>query len=159
MTEQLLLGKTHAILSSGMNYSIEALMRKYYGLQLIRVFFLGVALVVCISSIGAIGFIVSQIMFNGQTLDVIQLWAILVFGGLIALVFYVLSQLIDLQMQSYETSWKLLEQIHKANELNAKTVELLNKQMKMIRGLKNYEGEEVEVDVRAQIEQRRSRLE
>lgn len=134
-------------------------MKKYYGLQLIRVFFLAIAVIVCIIAIGAIGYIVSQVMFDEQALDVIQLLAILVFGGLIALVFYVLSQLIDLQMQSYEVSWKLLEQIHKANELNSKTVDLLNKQMKMIRNLKSYDGDDIAISVQSQIEERRAKLE
>lgn len=134
-------------------------MKKYYGLQMIRVFFLAIAVIVCITAIGAIGYIVSQVMFDGQALDVIQLLAILVFGGLIALVFYVLSQLIDLEIQNYEASWKLIEQIYKANELNSKTVELLNKQMKMIRNLKNYEGDDVEVNVQSQIAQRKAKLE
>jgi ABC-type bacteriocin/lantibiotic exporter with double-glycine peptidase domain len=134
-------------------------MKKYYGLQLIRVFFLAVALIVCITSIGAIGYIVAQVVLANQVLDVILLLAILVFGGLLALVFYVLSQLIDLQMQNYEASWKLLQQIAKANELNTKTVELLNKQMRMMSGMKKYEGEDISVEVQHQIKQRRTRLE
>lgn len=134
-------------------------MKKYYGLQLIRVFFLGVALVICITAIGAIGYIVAQIVFTEQILDIVLLLSILIFGGLIALVFYVLSQLIDLQMQNYEASSKLLEQIHKANQLNTKTVELLNKQMRMMRGMNDYEGEDIPVTVEHQIEKRRSQLE
>lgn len=134
-------------------------MKKYYGLQLIRVFFLGVAFVVCITAVGAIGYIVAQVVLANQVLDIILLLSILIFGGLIALIFYVLSQLIDLQMQNYEASSKLLEQIYKANELNAKTVELLKKQMQMMRGMNNDEGEDIIVNVEHQIKQRRSRLE
>ena len=79
-------------------------------------------------------------------------------GGLVALLCYAFGQLIDLQLKNYEVSWKLMEQIEEANKLNNRTVQLLNKQLRIMQVHFNV-SDDIDVKlIEKQIEERRNKL-
>lgn len=133
-------------------------MNKYYGLHLIRIFFIAVSIVISISTIATIGGLSGLAFMQGESFDGIQALIALVVGGLISLFSYAFGQLIDVNLKSYEVSYKLLEQIEEANRLNNKTVNLLNKQLRLMHTGFNVE-EEIDVrKIEQQLEERRSNL-
>lgn len=133
-------------------------MNKYYGLRLIRTFFIAASAVISIFTIGTIGGLGGLSILQNQSFDGVQAMMLLVMGGLVALLCYAFGQLIDLQLKNYEVSWKLMEQIQEANKLNNKTVQLLNKQLRIMQVNFNV-GEDIDVKhIQSQIEERRNNL-
>lgn len=135
-------------------------MNKYYGLRLIRSFFVAASVIISISTIATIGGLSGLSLLRGEGFDGLGALFALVIGGLIALLCYAFGQLIDLQLNNYEVSWKLMEQIEEANKLNHRTVQLLNKQLRIMYTQYNVDGD-IEVDVKKieqQIAERRSKL-
>lgn len=133
-------------------------MNKYYGLHLIRVIFVAASIVISISTIATIGGLSGLALIQGESFDGIQALIALIIGGIISLLCYSFGQLVDVNLKSYEVSYKLLEQIEEANRLNNKTVNLLNKQLRLMHTEFNLDQE---IDVRKiekQIEERRSNL-
>ncbi|MGB7339235.1 MAG: hypothetical protein WBC91_10120 [Phototrophicaceae bacterium] len=133
-------------------------MNKYYGLRLVRTFFIATSLIICIVTIATIGAVGGLSIINGDEFDPIRALLALVIGGVVALLSYAFGQLIDLNLKNYEVSWQLKEQIEEANRLNNKTVTLLNKQLKMM-----YTGfdldQEIEMKkIEQQLKERRSNL-
>jgi len=131
---------------------------KYYGLRLVRTFFIATSLIICIVTIATIGAVGGLSIINGDEFDPIRALLALVIGGVVALLSYAFGQLIDLNLKNYEVSWQLKEQIEEANRLNNKTVTLLNKQLKMM-----YTGfdldQEIEMKkIEQQLKERRSNL-
>jgi|GEM_PF-7073700 len=133
-------------------------MNKYYGLRLTRTFFIAASVVISISTIATIGGISGLAMLRGEVFNGVQAMIALIVGGLIALFCYAFGQLIDVNIKSYEVSYKLLEQIEEANTLNRKTVHLLNKQLRIMHTGFNLD-EDVEVKkIEKQLEERRNNL-
>lgn len=133
-------------------------MNKYYGLHLIRIFFVAASIVISISTIATIGGLSGLALIQGESFDGIQALIALIIGGIISLLCYSFGQLVDVNLKSYEVSYKLMEQIEEANRLNNKTVNLLNKQLRLMHTGFNLDQE---IDVRKiekQIEERRSNL-
>lgn len=133
-------------------------MNKYYGLRLIRTFFISASAVISLFTIGTIGGLGGLSLIQGHSFDGVQAMVVLVMGGLVALFCYAFGQLIDLQLKNYEVSWKLMEQIQEANKLNNKTVQLLNKQLRIMQVHFNV-SEDIDVKlIEKQIEERRNNL-
>lgn len=133
-------------------------MNKYYGLRLIRTFFISASAVISLFTIGTIGGLGGLSIIQGHSFDGMQAMMVLVMGGLIALLCYAFGQLIDLQLKNYEVSWKLMEQIEEANKLNNKTVQLLNKQLRIMQVHFNV-SEDIDVKlIEKQIAERRNNL-
>ncbi|GAB5493750.1 MAG: hypothetical protein Phog2KO_39650 [Phototrophicaceae bacterium] len=133
-------------------------MNKYYGLRLIRTFFISASAVISIFIIGTVGALGGLSILNGATFDGIQAILLVIAGGLVALLSYAFGQLIELQLKNYEVSWKLYEQIQEANKLNNKTVQLLNKQLKIMRLQYNLD-EEIDIKhIERQLDDRRNKL-
>lgn len=133
-------------------------MNKYYGLRLVKTFFLAASVVISISVIATVGGLGGLSVIRGETFDGTQALIALISGLLLALLCYAFGQLIDLQLKNYEVSWKLMEQIREANKLNNKTVDLLKKQLRILHVTNNID-EEVDVEViEKQLKQRRENL-
>ncbi len=133
-------------------------MNKYYGLRLIRTFFISASAVISLFTIGTIGGLGGLSIIQGHSFNGIQAIMLLVMGGLVALLCYAFGQLIDLQLKNYEVSWKLMEQIEEANKLNNRTVQLLNKQLRIMQVHFNV-SEDIDVKlIEKQIEERRNKL-
>ena len=133
-------------------------MNKYYGLRLIRTFFISASAVISIFIIGTVGALGGLSILNGVPFDGIQAILLVIAGGLVALLSYAFGQLIELQLKNYEVSWKLYEQIQEANKLNNKTVQLLNKQLKIMRLQYNLD-EEIDIKhIERQLDDRRNKL-
>lgn len=133
-------------------------MNKYYGLRLVRTFFIATSLVICIVTISTIGALGGLSIINGEVFDPIRAMLALVIGGVIALLTYAFGQLIDLNLKSYEVSWQLKEQIEEANRLNNKTVTLLNKQLRLMHTGFDLEQEIDMKKIEQQLNDRRSNL-
>ena len=133
-------------------------MNKYYGLRLIRTFFIAASIVISISTIATIGGLSGLSFARGASFDGIQAMIALIAGGLISLLCYAFGQLIDVNLKSYEASHKLLQQIEEANRLNNKTVNLLNKQLRLMHTGFNVEEELDLKKIEKQIEARRNNL-
>ena len=133
-------------------------MNKYYGLRLIRTFFISASAVISIFIIGIVGALGGLSILNGASFDGVQAILLVIAGGLVALLSYAFGQLIELQLKNYEVSWKLYEQIQEANKLNNKTVQLLNKQLRLMRVQYNLD-EEIDVKhIERQLDDRRNKL-
>ena len=133
-------------------------MNKYYGLRLIRTFFISASAVISLFTIGTIGGLGGLSIIQGHSFNGIQAIMLLVMGGLVALLCYAFGQLIDLQLKNYEVSWKLMEQIEEANKLNNRTVQLLNKQLRIMQVHFNV-SDDIDVKlIEKQIEERRNKL-
>lgn len=133
-------------------------MNKYYGLRLICTFFISASAVISLFTIGTIGGLGGLSIIQGHSFNGIQAIMLLVMGGLVALLCYAFGQLIDLQLKNYEVSWKLMEQIEEANKLNNRTVQLLNKQLRIMQVHFNV-SEDIDVKlIEKQIEERRNKL-
>ncbi len=133
-------------------------MNKYYGLRLVKTFFLAASVVISISVIATVGGLGGLSFVRGETFDGMQALIALIIGLLLALLCYAFGQLIDLQLKNYEVSWKLMEQIREANKLNNKTVDLLKKQLRILHVTNNID-EEVDVEViEKQLKKRRENL-
>ncbi|MEM9952972.1 MAG: hypothetical protein AAF846_15310 [Chloroflexota bacterium] len=133
-------------------------MNKYYGLRLVRTFFIALSLVISLSTVATIGAIGGLSVINNTDFDPIQAFFVLVIGGLLALVSYAFGQLIDLNLKNYEVSWQLKEQLEEANYLNKKTVTLLTKQMQVMQVGFDLEQEIDIKKVEQQLEARRRNL-
>ena len=133
-------------------------MNKYYGLRLIRTFFISASAVISIFIIGTVGALGGLSILNGVPFDGIQAILLVIAGGLVALLSYAFGQLIELQLKNYEVSWKLYEQIQEANKLNNKTVQLLNKQLRIMHSQYNLD-EEIDIKhIERQLDDRRNKL-
>ena len=133
-------------------------MNKYYGLRLIRTFFIAASVVVSISTIATIGGLGGLSLAMGESFDPISALIALIIGGLVALLSYAFGQLIDVNLKSYEVSYKLLEQIEESNRLNHKTVNLLNKQLRIMHNQFNLEEDIDMKKIEKQLDERRSNL-
>ena len=133
-------------------------MKKYYGLQLIRTFFLAASIVISIVTVASIGTLGAAAMLNEIAFDAIQALTVLISGGLIALLCYAFAQLIDLQLTNYSASAQIFKQMKEANEQNAVIADLLQKQLQIMR-LQSNLPQDVDVDaIQKQLEERRKKL-
>lgn len=134
-------------------------MEKYYGLRLIRILSISASIVISIFTIGAIGALGIPTLTEGLPFDAVQGLTILTFGGIISLFLYAFAQLTDLQIKNYHTSYRVLRQTAKSNELNTKILDLLEVQLEIMR-LEFRMGKDNEINLLIkQIEARRKRLE
>ncbi|MEL6405807.1 MAG: hypothetical protein AAFR81_15670 [Chloroflexota bacterium] len=133
-------------------------MKKYYGLRMVSIFFLATSIIISISTVATIGAMWGMSIFGEADFNNIQALVTLIGGGMLALIFYAFGQLIDLQLTNYEASSKLIEQIEYANKLNNKTVQLLNKQLRIMHVEFDLEKEIDVREVEKQIQERREKL-
>ncbi|MEO1163651.1 MAG: hypothetical protein AAFV98_07715, partial [Chloroflexota bacterium] len=151
--------KTHAILQSdSVSTHGRTAMKKYYGLRMVSIFFLATSIIISISTVATIGAMWGMSIFGEADFNNIQALVTLIGGGMLALIFYAFGQLIDLQLTNYEASSKLIEQIEYANKLNNKTVQLLNKQLRIMHVEFDLEKEIDVREVEKQIQERREKL-
>lgn len=76
-------------------------MKNYYGLKLARGLYLGLAAVVAIFTVGAVGVVLAEGNFNLANIDWERVTLYLVVGGLFSFTSYVLAQLIDVVLSHY----------------------------------------------------------
>jgi|GEM_PF-4225547 len=107
---------------------------KYYGLRLISVFCKALTIILVLVSIGIIGANIINLL-NQQprpaTLDLLQIWAsesigILLFIGGIGFVFFVISQIIDVQM-AINTKLNTIADVVQSMDNIVDSIEELNK--------------------------------
>lgn len=134
-------------------------MQKYYGLRFMRVFSLIMAVSISIITVGGIGALAIPSLVNDKPFDALQSLLILVLGGLISLLFYFASQLADIQLRNYKTSWRVLRQTVKSNELNSQILDMMTIQLEVMRVEYGIDKDVKLSKVIAQIAQRRQRLE
>jgi hypothetical protein len=91
---------------------------------------------------------------NGDWTWALQAFMALFLGGLLALTFYVLAQMIDLSVASYQALQQTQVQIEKNNELAFAILELQKKQLR-----RTSQNAEKEInDVTRQIESRKTNI-
>ena len=86
-------------------------MKAYYGLRLIRTFFLALAVIICIAAVASLGTLLVIALFSNTPYDFLQAFFILVTSGFIALLCSAFAQMIDLQLQNYEATSKFIEHL------------------------------------------------
>lgn len=133
-------------------------MKKYYGLRMVSIFFLATSIIISMSTVATIGAMWGMSIYGEADFNNIQALITLIAGLMSALIFYAFGQLIDLQLTNYEASSKLIEQIEYANKLNNKTVQLLNKQLRIMHVEYNLEQEINVQEVEKQLQERREKL-
>jgi len=129
-------------------------MQKYYGLRLLRTFFISLAgLISIVALVSAVS------MASNGTIDLMQALTIIIVSGIASLFLYAFAQMADLQIKNYQTSWRVLRQIAKANELNSQILEVLEVQLELMK-IEFKMGDNNEVNaILKQIRLRRERLE
>lgn len=133
-------------------------MKPYYGLKLIRTFFLSLAIIICIVAIASIGTLFGVALFNSIPFDPLRAFSILVTGGFIALLCSAFAQLIDLQLENYAATAALAAEMKAVKEQNAEVVKLLAKQMQLLR-LQGNLPQDSDLDaIQQQLELRRKKL-
>ncbi|MGJ3238790.1 MAG: hypothetical protein ACFE0Q_08810 [Anaerolineae bacterium] len=133
-------------------------MEPYYGLRLARALFLSGAVVISIFAVGGIGGLAVPTFVNGEPYNAVQALYILIIGGLIALFFYTIAQLADVLLRNYQTSYDVLQETKRSNELNTQILTALKGQIRIMRAQYGID-EKADIDaVITQIEARRKRL-
>jgi hypothetical protein len=133
-------------------------MKPYYGLRLIRSFFLSLAIILCIVSVAAVGALFGFALFNSIPFNAWQAFSILIIGGLIALLSSAFAQLIDLQLENYAAIEALEAEMKEIKAQNAEVLKLLEKQIQGMR-LRTGVQQEPDLDViQQQLEERRKKL-
>lgn len=133
-------------------------MKPYYGLRLIRTFFLTLAIIICIVSVASIGTLFGVALFNEMPFDALQAFFVLVTGGFIALLCSAFAQMIDLQLENYAATAALAADMKTVKEQNADVLKLLDKQIQLLR-VNGKLAQEPDLDViQQQLEQRRKKL-
>lgn len=129
-------------------------MKPYYGLRLIRTFFLALAIIICIAAVASLGTLFAISLFTESTFDLLQAFFILVTSGFIALLCSAFAQMIDLQLESHAKTEVLEAQLA---EIKAQNTEL----MKLVQNLRVAGRLSHEPDsdmVQQQLEDRRKKL-
>jgi len=129
-------------------------MQKYFGLRLLRTFFIALAGLIAIFSLVA-----TATMISNGTIDMMQALAIVLTSGVVSLLLYAFAQIIDIHIRNYQTSWRVLRQTAKANELNNQILQVLGVQLELMK-IEFKMGDDNEVNaIIKQIQLRRERLE
>ena len=99
----------------------------YYGLRVMSVVYKALAVVIALFAIGAVGYIWAEALNNSDVAA--NAWEIraimtLGIGGLVALTCYVLSQLIDAQLETLENTQELKETLSTFKNMEATQAEI-----------------------------------
>jgi hypothetical protein len=133
-------------------------MKPYYGLRLIRTFFLSLAIIICIAAVASLGTLFVISLFNKNSFDLLQAFFILVTSGFIALLCSAFAQMIDLQLENYTATQALESQMNEVKQQNLEVINLLNKQLQLLR-LQGNLPQQADLDViQQQLEERRKKL-
>jgi hypothetical protein len=133
-------------------------MKPYYGLRLIRTFFLSLAIIICIAAVASLGTLFVISLFNKNSFDLLQAFFILVTSGFIALLCSAFAQMIDLQLENYTATQALEAQMNEVKQQNLEVINLLNKQLQLLR-LQGNLPQQADLDViQQQLEERRKKL-
>jgi hypothetical protein len=133
-------------------------MKPYYGLRLIRTFFLSLAIIICIVALASIGtfFVIS--LFTENDFDMLQAFFTLITSGFIALLCSAFAQMIDLQLETHGTMLAQQEEMKEMKAQNAEVLKLLDKQLQLMR-LRGTVSQESDLDViQQQLDERRKKL-
>jgi hypothetical protein len=136
-------------------------MRNFYGLRFISTVYKLLAVLTVIFTLVSVSVLMSDVYLTTQTFQLnfangnwnwaMQSFMTLFFGGLLALSFYVLAQMIDLSIDSHQALQRTQGQIEKTNELAQNILELQKKQLR-----RTYQNAEKEInDVAQQIAARK----
>jgi hypothetical protein len=124
-------------------------MRKFYGLKFLSSLYKFIALLTTIFSIVWAGLIMGdaylttrsiQISLNGDWSWGVQATAILVIGGLFALTFFVLAEIIEAILANYDVSRSMMEQLTRSNDLNEKLIKSQQRLVKSVRDTETVRG-------------------
>lgn len=120
--------------------------QRYYGLQLIAAIYKILAFLTVILSIGSLGFVGIQffnlpdyVRMNVLKPDyqigffVYQMLAIIIGGGLLALTFFVIAQVIGLQLAMNDKLRLLVEQSHESDRKVIEAVDILSNELRASR--------------------------
>jgi cell shape-determining protein MreC len=133
-------------------------MKPYYGLRLIRTFFLSLAIIICIVALASLGTLFAIALFSGNNFDLLRAFFILVTSGFIALLCSAFAQMIDLQLENYSATQALEAQMKELKQQNLEVINLLNKQLQTLRVQANL-PQQADLDViQQQLEERRKKL-
>jgi hypothetical protein len=133
-------------------------MKPYYGLRLIRTFFLSLAIIICIAAVGSLGTLFVISLFNDGSFDLLQAFFILVTSGFIALLCSAFAQMIDLQLENFDATKALEQQMNETKQQNLEVLNLLNKQLQTLR-VQGHLPQDPDLDViQQQLEERRKKL-
>lgn len=127
-------------------------MKKHFGLRIMKYFYSALAWVTALSSVASIGVFLADAYFKDSSLDTQRIFLVLIGGGIVAISLYVLSQLIDILLETYRDVHIIAGKLQTANDIDKQTLELLQKHTRMLRalhGASKAEGEE-EILVNAQ---------
>ena len=117
-------------------------MRKFFGLKFISSLYKFIALLTALFALVWAALIMGDAYLTTQTVQVslrgdwswpLQAISILIVGGILALTFFVLSEMIDVMLANYEVSREMLDQINKANTLNERLVKSQQRLVKSVR--------------------------
>ena len=133
-------------------------MKPYYGLRLIRTFFLSLAIIICIAALASIGTLFAISLFSEADFDLLQSFFVLITSGFIALLCSAFAQMIDLQLESHSKLLAQEEAIQEMKAQNADVLKLLDKQLQLMR-LRGTVSQEPDLDViQQQLDERRKKL-
>jgi hypothetical protein len=133
-------------------------MKPYYGLRLIRTFFLALAIIICIVAVASLGTLFAISLFTESSFDMLQAFFILVTSGFIALLCSAFAQMIDLQLESHSKTESLEAELKEIKAQNLQVIGLLEKQLQAMR-LRGNLAQEPDLDViQQQLEERRKKL-
>ena len=105
--------------------------KPYYGLRLMSLIYQALAVIIAIVSIAAVGFLwADNYLSGGEVIAGAIRWEIraimtLGVGGLIALTCYVLSQLIDAQLETLQNTQLIQEQLKTLKHMQATQADIL----------------------------------
>lgn len=129
-------------------------MRNFYGLRFMSTVYKLLSVLTALISLVAVGVLMSDAFLTTRTFQLdfangdwtwaVQAFMALFLGGLLALTFYVLAQMIDLSVASYRTLQQTQVQIEKSNEVAYTILELQKKLLR--RTSQNAEKEISEVE-------------
>lgn len=108
---------------------------KYYGLRLISIFCKALTIILVIVSLGIIGANIISVLNlepRPSTMDLLQVWAsesvsILLFIGGVGFVFFIISQIIDMQM-AINTKLNAIADVVRSMDNIVDSIEALNKE-------------------------------
>jgi len=139
-------------------------MRTFLGLRFMSTVYKLLSVLTALLSLVSVGVLMSDAFLTTRTFQLdfangdwtwaLQAFMALFLGGLLALTFYVLAQMIDLSVASYQALQQTQVQIEKNNELAFAILELQKKQLR-----RTSQNAEKEInDVTRQIESRKTNI-
>jgi len=119
------------------------MMRKFFGLKFIGSLYKLIALLTALFTLVWAALIMGDAYLTTRTISVslngdwswpIQAITVLVVGGILALTFFVFSEMIEVMLANYAVAQDMMEQISKANMLNDR---LLKSQQRLVKSVRD----------------------